>query len=96
MLRYFLDLGEKMEVKECKVGYIDGKYYLGKGYYWKGKFITSNYGQDAYELGYYHGKCIAKNLPKRKLKRIIRMKAINDYEQGKIDAIRECLNENKN
>ena len=77
--------------EEHKMGYIDGKYYFGKGYYWKGKFITSNYGQEAYELGYYHGKRIAKNLPKRKLKKIIQMKPVNDYEQGKIDAIRDYL-----
>ena len=77
--------------EEHETGYVDGKYYFGKGYFWKGKFITSNYGQEAYELGYYHGKRIAKNLPKRKLKKVVRVKPINDYEQGKIDAIRDYL-----
>ena len=76
--------------------YIDGKYYFGKGYFWKGKFIRTNYGQDAYELGYYHGKSIAKKLPKRKLEKMIQTTAMNDYEQGKIDAIKNYLSENPN
>ena len=80
-----------MRESEEKPDYIEGKYYFGKGYYWKGKFITSNYGRDAYELGYYHGKQIAKNLPKRKLRKVLRLKPINDYEQGKLDALREEL-----
>ena len=71
--------------------YIDGKYYYGKGYYWKGKFIRTNYGQDAYELGYYHGTQIAKNLPTRELKRIIKIRPVNDYEAGKIYAIARAI-----
>ena len=73
--------------------YIEGKYYFGKGYYWKGKFITSNYGRDAYELGYHHGKCICENLSTRELKKILRYKPADDYEKGKIDAIRDYLNQ---
>ena len=71
--------------------YIEGKYYFGKGYFWKGKFITSNSGQDAYELGYYHGKCMCENLSTAKLKKVLKCRPANDYEKGKIDAIKDYL-----
>ena len=75
-----------------KETFVEGQYYYKKGYYWKGKFIKSNHGQEAYELGYFHGLQIIKNVDKRVLREIKKMiKRItpsNDYERGKIDAIR--------
>jgi len=76
-------------------GYMDGKYYEGKGYYWKGKFLKTNSGRDAFELGQFHGRIIVKTAVSehglQELMRIVskvkKSKFLNDYEEGKVKAI---------
>ena len=69
----------------------DGEYCKGKGYYWKGRFINNNSDPQAFELGYHHGKSISKNLTKREIKKLIKIKPANLYEEGKIKALRDFL-----
>ena len=72
-----------MEWKDEEPKFVDGKYYYNKGYYWKGKFIQNNNDEETYELGYYHGSRIAERLNRKDLKKILRNKPANRYEEGK-------------
>lgn len=73
----------------------NGEYVKGKGYYLDGKWLTSNYGDDAYKLGRLHGKHICRKgnriAIKTAIQHIARGKPQNDYERGKIDYCTEYL-----
>ncbi|MHA1396174.1 MAG: hypothetical protein ACTSSF_00390 [Candidatus Heimdallarchaeaceae archaeon] len=72
--------------------YQNGKHYIGKGYYHNGEFVTNNDGEKTYKLGYYHGCQIAKRASMNILKKVVKHKPYNDYERGKIQAIKNALN----
>jgi len=81
----------KSKTRTQEIEFKDGEYYEGKGYFWKGEFIISNSDPKAYDLGYYHGQRIIKNLTKSKIRRLSRRKPANNYEEGKIQALRDFL-----